>query len=293
MICKPRTDLATEAHALWRETAEKTSHLPGVRAREEQRHGFTLETVEILDEEGERVLGKPRGRYITVALDPLRRREPEAFGRGCDVISEALKGILAFPDNPSFLVVGLGNRAITPDAIGPETVDKLLVTRHLKQQLPEHFAAFRAVSAVKTGVLGSTGVESGELVAALCRKLSPTCVIAVDALAAREPRRLCQTVQIADTGIVPGSGVGNARAALNRETLGVPVIAVGVPTVVDAGTLAYDFGAENVPEEAARMFVTPRDIDQNVRDLGKLLGYSLNFAFHDGLTLGDIEMFLS
>ena len=293
MISKIRSDLACEAHALWQESTGKTTRLPGVKARTDVRDGFTLERVEILDDEGAAALGKPVGRYITVDVDPLQAREENAFPRACELLAKQLRELIAFPNCSSFLVVGLGNRAITPDAIGPECVDHLLVTRHLKQQMPEHFGPFQSVTAVATGVLGTTGVESGELVAALCRELSPSCVIAVDALAAREPRRLCRSVQIADTGIVPGSGVGNARAALSRETLGVPVIAMGVPTVVDAATLCYDFGGKDVPEEAAAMFVTPRDIDKNVKDIGKLLGYALNFAFHDGLTMADIEMFLS
>lgn len=292
MISKIRTDLACEAHALWRESAGETSRLPGVRARSDCRDGFEVERVEILDAEGARALGKAEGRYITVDVSPLLHREENAFGRACELLSQELRSLLQFPVTSSYLVVGLGNRAITPDAIGPVCLEHLLVTRHLKQHLPEYFAAFRTVTAVSTGVLGTTGVESSEFVAALCRELSPCCVIAIDALAARDPQRLCRNIQLSDTGIVPGSGVGNARGALNQETLGVPVIALGVPTVVDAATLCCDSGGR-CPDEAAAMFVTPRDIDKQVKDMAKLLGYSLNFAFHDGLTMADIDMFLT
>lgn len=174
------------------------------------------------------------------------------------------------------------------------------MTRHLKKQLPEHFGAFRPVSAMCSGVLGTTGMESSESVAAISRLLRPDVIIAIDALASRHPDRLCRTVQISDTGIVPGSGVGNARQALSRETLGVPVIAIGVPTVVDAATLAIDLAAKAGTElqaealsEASEMIVTPRDIDKSVADISRLLGYSINLALHNGLTIGDVDMFLS
>ena len=295
-----RTDLAMEARELWREGAGKAEALPGVKSDEREQDGFHLTTVEITDEQGEQALGKPRGKYVTLSLDSLLRREENAFAAACRLLAGELRSILDLEENSSLLVAGLGNRAITPDAIGPETVDSVMVTRHLRKQLPEYFGSFRSVSAVCSGVLGTTGIESGELVSAVCRRLRPDAVIAVDALASRKPDRLCRTVQISDTGIVPGSGVGNAREALCRDTLGVPVIALGVPTVVDAGTLAADLasaaGAELDPEqfgEAGRMIVTPRDIDRNVSDIAKLLGYSINLALHDGLTLEDVDMFLS
>ena len=177
-----------------------------------------------------------------------------------------------------------------------------MVTRHLVEQAPEHFGSFRPVAALATGVLGTTGVESGELVKAVAEKIRPGCIIAVDALASRSMDRVCTTVQLANTGIVPGSGVGNHRAALNRETLGVPVIAVGVPTVVDAGTLAADIlaeaGQEGLDPEALAgagegLMVTPRDIDQRVADLVKVIGYGINLALQPGLTIEDVDLFLS
>lgn len=300
MISKIRTDLALEAQELWRESAGETTVLEGVRARHEERGSFALDVVEILDERGERSLGKPRGRYVTVELDGLLRREENAFPEACELLSGQLREIFRLSEGGGVLVAGLGNRAITPDAVGPETVDSVMVTRHLREQLPEYFGAFRPVSALCSGVLGTTGVESGAVVAAIAEKLRPELVVAVDALCSRQPDRLCRTVQISDTGIIPGSGVGNARQALTRETLGVPVIALGVPTVVDAGTLALDLaaraGAELDPDsltDGGGMIVTPRDIDKNVRDIAKLLGYSLNLALHEGLTISDVDMFLS
>lgn len=301
-MLKRRTDLALEAKELWAESAEKETKLEGVRARDSLREGYQVTTVDILDEQGASSLGKPVGSYVTVQLDALARREEDAFGRAARAIAAELNGLLKLPEEATCLVVGLGNRAITPDAIGPGVADHTMVTRHLVEQVPEHFGSFRPVAALAAGVLGTTGVESGELVKAVAEKIRPGCIIAVDALASRSMDRVCTTVQLANTGIVPGSGVGNHRAALNRETLGVPVIAVGVPTVVDAGTLAADIlaeaGQEGLDPEALAgagdgLMVTPRDIDQRVADLVKVIGYGINLALQPGLTIEDVDLFLS
>ncbi len=301
-MLKRRTDLALEAKELWTESAEKETKLEGVRARDSLREGYQVTTVDILDEQGASSLGKPVGSYVTVQLDALARREEDAFGRAARAIAAELNGLLKLPEEATCLVVGLGNRAITPDAIGPGVADHTMVTRHLVEQAPEHFGSFRPVAALAAGVLGTTGVESGELVKAVAEKIRPGCIIAVDALASRSMDRVCTTVQLANTGIVPGSGVGNHRAALNRETLGVPVIAVGVPTVVDAGTLAADIlaeaGQEGLDPEALAgagdgLMVTPRDIDQRVADLVKVIGYGINLALQPGLTIEDVDLFLS
>ena len=301
-MLKRRTDLALEAKELWTESAEKETKLEGVRARDSLREGYQVTTVDILDEQGASSLGKPVGSYVTVQLDALARREEDAFGRAARAIAAELNGLLKLPEEATCLVVGLGNRAITPDAIGPGVADHTMVTRHLVEQVPERFGSFRPVAALAAGVLGTTGVESGELVKAVAEKIRPGCIIAVDALASRSMDRVCTTVQLANTGIVPGSGVGNHRAALNRETLGVPVIAVGVPTVVDAGTLAADIlaeaGQEGLDPEALAgagdgLMVTPRDIDQRVADLVKVIGYGINLALQPGLTIEDVDLFLS
>jgi len=294
---KRRTDLALEARELWRESAAQNTALNGVKARDGQREGFPVTTVEILNEEGEQALGKNRGTYITLTLDALLHREEDAFGRGARAIAAELDALLQdFPQDAPVLVVGLGNRAITPDAIGPKVHDHTMVTRHLVAQMPEHFGTFRPVASLSTGVLGTTGMESGELVEAAVQKLHPACVIAVDALAARSLSRVCRTVQLADTGITPGSGVGNHRRALNRDSLGVTVIAVGVPTVVDGATLAADLiGSDDLPDLGAGrdMLVTPKDIDSQVADLSKVIGYGINLALHPGLTVEDVDLFLS
>ena len=201
-------------------------------------------------------------------------------------LAELLRGVLPLMPDASVLVVGLGNRAITPDAVGPDAIDSVMVTRHLREQLPEHFGQFRPVAALAAGVLGTTGVESADMIRALAAHLHPDAIIAVDALACAELDRLGRTVQLTDTGITPGSGVGNDRAGLSRDTLGIPVAAIGLPTVIDAGGFSDDPRAE-------QMFVTPRDIDTVVRDAAKLIGYGINLALHDGLTIGDVDMFLS
>ena len=294
-----RTDLALEAKAIWEEGA-RGGELKGVETRETEREGFTVTRVDILDGRGARALGKPEGAYVTVELDRLERREKGAFGRAARAVAAELRALLKLKPGESVLVVGLGNRAITPDEIGPLAADHTLATRHLVETVPEHFGAFRPVAALAAGVLGTTGVESGELVRAVVDKLAPARVVAVDALASRGLDRVCRTVQLADTGIVPGSGVGNARFALNRETLGVPVVAVGVPTVVDGATLCADLlaragRADFDPAElgGAEVLVTPRDIDQRVADLAKVIGYGINLALQPDLTVEDIDLLLS
>ncbi len=288
-----RTDLALEAAEALR--GRPDSALSGVITREEELDGYRLTRVEITSEEGSRAIGKPMGQYLTLELSPLFRREPDSFPRGAGAIGALIRSLL--PDGAKegpVLVVGLGNRMVTPDAVGPRAADHTMVTRHLVEQMPDRFGVFRPVSALAAGVLGTTGVESSELVEAVAGQIKPACIIAVDALAARSVERLCTTVQIADTGIVPGSGIGNSRKGLNRETLGVPVIAVGVPTVVDAGTLAEDLAGGRGDSSRLRNFlVTPKEIDSQVSDLSKVIGYGINLALQEGLTVSDVELFLS
>lgn len=288
-----RTDLAVEAHALWRESAGETTRLKGVAAREEQVEGMTVTRVEILDQEGARALGKPEGTYLTLDISPLWRREEDAFPRAVRAVAALLGPLL--PEEGPVLAAGLGNQAMTPDALGPRSLDHLLVTRHLGEALPQ----LRPVAGLGAGVLGTTGMEVAEWVRGAAEQVGPAAVIVVDALAARDLERLCATVQIADTGLVPGSGVGNHRMALNRETLGVPVISVGVPTVVDAETIARDLLGEAgaVPKalngRGRRFFVTPESIDQKIRDLSKVLGYGINLALQESLALEDLEALMA
>ena len=294
-----RTDLALEARELWQESAEKATRLNGVKATKQRAEGYPVTRVDILDERGEQALGKPRGTYRTVDLTTFWQRRSDFFERAVRAVGGQLKDLL--PGNGPVLVVGLGNGAMTPDAIGPLAADSVLVTRHLIAAMPKHFSGFRPVAVFRTGVLGTTGVESAEAVRGLVEQVQPALVIAIDAMASRRVGRVCTTVQLSDTGIIPGSGVGNHRSALNRETLGIPVFAIGVPTVVDAATLAadlleesgiMDIDGDKLRSSQQNLMVTPRDIDQQVRDLGKVVGYGINWALQD-LEIEEINALLS
>ena len=291
-----RTDLAVEAI----ENHKTAAALPHVRQSDRTLEGFAVHEVRILSEDAAREIGKPQGRYLTLELDALIRREEDAFPRACKALSTLLRELLPHPNGGPVLIVGLGNRMITPDAIGPQTADHVIATRHLVAQSPAIFADWRPVSALAPGVLGQTGVETGEVICGVLDRVRPAAVIAVDALAAGRLSRLLRTVQLADTGITPGAGVGNARAALNKETLGVPVIAVGVPTVVDGATLAHEISSqlgqpacEALDDLSQPVMITTRDIDREVADISRMIGYAVNMALHPHLSVADIDLYLS
>ena len=288
-----RTDLAVEAI----ENHKSAAALPHVRQSDRMLEGFAVHEVRILSEDAAREIGKPQGRYLTLELDALIRREEDAFPRACKALSTLLRELLPRPNDGPVLIAGLGNRMITPDAIGPQTADHVIATRHLVAQSPAIFADWRPVSALAPGVLGQTGVETGEVICGVLDRVRPAAVIAVDALAAGRLSRLLRTVQLADTGITPGAGVGNARAALNKETLGVPVIAVGVPTVVDGATLAHEISSqlgqpdcEALDDLSQPVMITTRDID---REISRMIGYAVNMALHPHLSVADIDLYLS
>ena len=290
-MAQRRTDLAREAHELWQEGAKCTT-LPGVWTEEGEQEGFPVHRVRITGREGAEALGKPVGEYITVELDGLLRREEDGFGRAGRAIASLLTPLL--PGSGTALVAGLGNRAITPDIIGPLAADHTLVTRHLAEHPGALFGRLRPVAVLSPGVLATTGMESGQLIRAAAKLLRPSCVIVIDALASRSVERLCRTVQLSDTGITPGSGVGNHRMALDRDTLGVPVIVVGVPTVVDASTLIMDLlGRDDdggLPGK--ELFVTPREIDSRAADLSRAIGYGVSLALNPSLTVEDLAMLM-
>ena len=291
-----RTDLAGEAI----ENHKTAAALPHVRQSDRTLEGFAVHEVRILSEDAAREIGKPQGRYLTLELDALIRREEDAFPRACKALSTLLRELLPHPNDGPVLIAGLGNRMITPDAIGPQTADHVIATRHLVAQSPAIFADWRPVSALAPGVLGQTGVETGEVICGVLDRVRPAAVIAVDALAAGRLSRLLRTVQLADTGITPGAGVGNARTALNKETLGVPVIAVGVPTVVDGATLAHEISSqlgqpacEALDDLSQPVMITTRDIDREVADISRMIGYAVNMALHPHLSVADIDLYLS
>lgn len=292
-----RTDLAVEAV----QNLPHAANLRQIRQTERTIEGFSVNEVDILTEHAAQEIGKPCGRYVTLELDALVRREEDAFPRACRALSTLLADLL--PDSASsgpVLVTGLGNRMITPDAIGPQAIDHVIATRHLVEQVPDVFASWRPVSALAPGVLGQTGVETGEVIYGVLDRVKPAAVLAVDALAAGRLSRLLRTIQLADTGITPGAGVGNARAALNSDTLGVPVIAIGVPTVVDGATLAHEIAAqlggpscEALDDLSLPVMVTTRDIDREVADIARVIGYAVNMALHPHLSVSDIDLYLS
>lgn len=276
-----RTDLAMESREI-SQSAAKTTQLPGVKAESKNKKGVQITRVEIFSEQGEQALGKPQGRYVTLEFEAVRRRERDAVSHAARVLSEQMKVLTGLEDAKSVLVACLGNPAVTPDAVGPIVARQLLVTRHLVRQLPEHFGALRQVSVMEPGVLGTTGVESAELISAAVQKIRSDVVIAVDALASRSLDRLFTTVQLTDAGITPGSGVGNSRQALSSNTLGVPVYALGIPTVVDAATLVQEVTGQEA--DAVRgMIVTGKDVDAHLQEVSRLVAVGLNLFLHPSL----------
>ena len=283
-----RTDLALEL-AEGRRVQQRTQTL----------EGFSLHTVTVTESDTD--FGRPPGQYATLSIRDLLRRETDAFPRACRAVAQILRQLAPSNQDPRapVLVIGLGNRAVTPDAIGPLCCQNVLATRHLVEQSPEQFRAFRPVAVRAPGVLGTTGVETGELVLGVIDRIHPELILAVDALAARRLSRLMCTIQMTDTGIVPGSGVGNARTALTQTALGVPVLSIGVPTVVDGATLAADIAqqsgaqCEALDDLNTPVLVTTRDVDQQTADAARVIGYGINLFLHPSLDIADMELFLS
>lgn len=301
-----RTDLALEA----REIAQKAGEPDGVESQEEKHGKVTVTRVRVLNAQGEKAIGKPVGTYVTVEAEGIGDAENESFDDAMQAVARELQEMIKPCGDGTVLVAGLGNATMTPDAIGPRCVKNLLVTRHIAGELSkiQGLEGLRAVAAIAPGVLGQTGVEVGDIIKALVSRISPAAVIVVDALASRRASRVGNTIQISDTGIVPGSGVGNSRLAINRETLGVPVISMGVPTVVDAATFALDvldnagLGANQNQQDQIRasiepggisMFVTPRFIDLIVEHASRLTGLAINRALHPTISMEDMQRLIS
>ncbi len=297
-----RTDLAVEAHEYY----TKDYSGSGVKADTEFFGDVSITTVKVINEEGEKLLHKKKGNYITVEVANMKYISDENRDKVQELIGEKLENMLSeLGIDNNILIVGLGNRDITPDALGPKTVEGIDVTRHLFEYMPQYVRkGAKSVSAIAPGVLGNTGIETLEIIKGITERTKPEAVIAIDALAARDTRRVGNTIQLADTGIHPGSGVGNHRKGLNRETLGVPVIAIGVPTVVDAATiaddaieaLAQDSGIampDKLKEDSryhtlrkcmgdnmASMMVTPKEIDSIITDIALILSGGISKGLH-------------
>lgn len=282
-----RTDLALERRE------DLCGAVPeGVESETYRKNTVVFTKIRITNEKGAQSIGKPIGTYITAEI-PSLIDSAIADETVVNAIGEELKNLL--PESGTVLVVGLGNTDITPDAIGPVSVGMVLATRHISDELSESIGLgdLRPVAGFIPGVLGKTGVETAESVKGIAETVNPCAVIVVDALAARKLKRLGNTIQISDTGIIPGSGVGNARAALNNDTIGVPVISIGIPTVVDAQTLVKDLTDDKTEisrKENSEMIITPREIDLVVERASKIIAVAINKALQPHLTADEILM---
>lgn len=287
-----RTDLAVEERELLGED------IKGVRYSKEEIEGLPIERLRIGTQRAGQLLKKPVGTYITVELPPLTDSIRDTDSR-VKALSEEIRRLL--PVNGLVLIAGLGNVEITPDALGPKAASKVLATRHIQGEIARSTGLdkLRAVAVVNTGVTGQTGIETGELLQGVIKNIRPSAVIAVDALASRRLERLGCTVQISDTGIAPGAGVGNRRIRIDQDTMGVPVIAVGVPTVVDALTLAFDLldisdekeGRElsdAVSPQGRSMVVTPKEIDLLIDRAAHLISLAINMALQTDIDTEDL-----
>ncbi len=298
-----RTDLAMEARELH-------PSLPGVTEETEEREGVSISRITLTTDDAAKRLEKRRGRYVTLDAPELTDRPLDLFERVSRTLADELTHLMeGLGACENVLVVGLGNRAITPDSLGPRVVESVYVTRHIKQYLPDALPGpVRAVSAVAPGVLGVTGVETMEIVRGVVEHCRPDLVIAVDSLASRRAARISTTVQLTDTGISPGAGVGNNRTGLDRETLGVPVIAIGVPLVVFATTISQDtisliadetglhndeerlkeLAAKVIAEHIGELIVTPKEIDSIVADMTRIVADGINMALF-GADYGEVR----
>ncbi|MBQ7117860.1 MAG: GPR endopeptidase [Clostridia bacterium] len=286
-----RTDLALER----REYIDKHS-IDGVISHKKTVSGITVDTITVTNSQGEKALGKPIGTYITVETVPFTNNS-DLFSPSLYVLRDELKGLLP-KGKGCVLVAGLGNEDITPDALGPRCISLLFATRHIPDELARDIglSSLRPVAGIVPGVLGKTGMESSEIISGIAKKIEPSAVIVIDALAARSTERLGRTVQLSNTGISPGSGVGNHRQTINEETLGVPVIAIGVPTVVDGRTLAFDILEKAGVDESTikssdmkdSMMVTPKEVDALIERASRLIAMAINTALHPDMEGEDI-----
>ena len=320
-----RTDLALESREMYKEKNNKEAD--GVILEEKEINGTKINMVRIINENGAEKLGKPIGNYITLDIPQFTEYDGELMDSVSKVLGKILKELANVKKDDKVLVIGLGNWNVTPDALGPKVVEGIMVTRHLSQVMPEVMEEnIISVAAISPGVLGTTGIETVEVVKALVENIKPSLIICIDALAARRIQRLNKTIQISDTGISPGAGVGNHRKAINKEELGVKVIAVGVPTVVDASTIAndaMDMVLDNLINEAEEgkefynmlknidknakevlirevlnpyvgdLIVTPKEVDLIIDSLSKIISNGINIATQPNMTMEDINKFMN
>lgn len=283
---EPRTDLALEKREILGKKEPE-----GVESSEFTEGEVSFTKIKIINENGSEALGKPVGTYITAEI-PQLTKNPINDEETIEAIAKQLRSLL--PKNGAVLVAGLGNTDITPDAVGPKSVSMVLATRHIDKSLSEEIGLgeLRSVAGFVPGVLGRTGLEAAESVKGIVNSFSPSAVIVVDALAARRLSRLGTTVQLSDTGIIPGSGVGNARKEITERSVGIPVISVGIPTVVDVGTLVNDLtgSKSDIPQENRNMIITPREIDIVIERASELIGMAINKALQPDISVDEMMM---
>ena len=287
-----RTDLALEAAEIYEKQGKKD--FDGIEITRSEAEGFEVIEMYVKTEDGAKKIGKEKGRYITIEMPRDFHHNPENDKELIQILKNCLTNLMGETKGKTVLVAGLGNRGITADCIGPAVVDGLLVTRHIFSHMPPQYSEkMKSVCAVSPGVLGITGIETGEILAGVCERVKPDLVIAVDALAAKSLERVNKTVQLCDSGISPGAGVGNSRKALNRDLLGAEVYVIGVPTVVDAYTLICDaIGEENcknITPRVENMIVTPKDIDAQAKRLSAVIAKAINCALQEELDESEIS----
>ena len=306
-----RTDLASERRDLYKKANSIDTEINGIESiKEDINENISVEKVKITNKEGEEAIGKPIGNYITIDMKNLKLAQEEDIQKASEVLSNELKNILNehIQKQDPIIVLGLGNIYVTPDSLGPKVINEIDVTRHLINYLPQYVEeGTRMVSAIAPGVLGTTGIETVEILKGVVDNIHPKLVIVIDALASRSIERISSTVQISDTGIIPGGGVGNARTEISQKTLGIPVIAIGIPTVVETAVLvndSLDLFIKKLQEEAKsndylnqlkeqdnyeeikealnpsdyNMIVTPKEIDDLIENMKDIVARGINFA---------------
>lgn len=320
-----RTDLALETREMYQK--DNNREVPGVEVEvDNEEEGINITTVKVLDNVGSKIMGKEIGTYITMEIPGMRHYDANFQDILSKSFAKQLSRVTKTKKDSTAMVVGLGNWNVTPDALGPRVISKLMVTRHLKKYMPDEIdEGINPVCAISPGVLGITGIETAEIVQGAVSKVKPDIMIVIDALASRKFERLATTIQIGDTGLSPGSGVGNKRMAFTKESMGIPVIAIGIPTVVDGATMANDaidliidslvdqskknkelfkmISSINKDEKYVMirellnpyigdLMVTPKEIDTLIDDAAKIIANGINISLHSGIGLNDINRYI-
>lgn len=305
-----RTDMAIERNDIYKKQNNIENQIDGIETEEEEKDQIKISRVKILNEQGEKALAKPKGDYVTLDVKNIKTVDEEGIEKIAEILGDELREIIKkhISDTEDILVVGLGNLYVTPDALGPKVVPEIQVTRHILQYMPSAMPEdTRPVSAISPGVLGITGIETMEILKGIVDNIKPKMLIVIDALASRSIERISSSIQIADTGIVPGAGVGNTRKEISIKTLGIPVIALGIPTVVDLASITndcIDLFIESLQQKAMsndylnklrekdnyeeikealipkdyNMIVTPKEIDKLIENMSKIVSKGINMS---------------